>query len=70
MLIETVAVHVARSCRVDLRVYDLLNAGLSLGATYARPDLSLPAARIVDAIETADALIVGSPVYQGAYTGR
>lgn len=68
-LVEFVAAQVARSCRVDLRVYDLLDAGPGLGATYARPDLPLPAARIVDAIETADALIVGSPVYKGAYTG-
>ena len=68
-LIEFVAAQVARTRRVDLRVYDLLDAGPGLGAAYARSDLPLPAARIVDAIETADALIVGSPVYKGSYTG-
>ena len=69
VLVEAVAAHVARSRRVDVRVHDLLDAGPGLGAAYARLDLPLPAARIVDAIETADALIVGSPVYKGAYTG-
>jgi FMN reductase len=68
-LVEFVAAQVARTRRIDLRVYDLLDAGPSFGAAYARSDLPLPAARIVDAIETADALIVGSPVYKGAYTG-
>ena len=68
-LIESVAAQVARTRRIDLRVYDLLDAGPGLGAAYARSDLPLPAARIVDAIETADALIVGSPVYKGSYTG-
>ena len=68
-LVEFVAAQVARTRRIDLRTYDLIDAGPGLGAAYARPDLPLPAARIVDAIETADALIVGSPVYKGAYTG-
>jgi FMN reductase len=68
-LIEFVAAQVARMRRIDLRFYDLLDAGAGLGTAYARSDLPLPAARIVDAIETADALVVGSPVYKGSYTG-
>jgi FMN reductase len=52
-----------------LEVYDLSDAGPGLGAALQRQDLTLPAARIIDAIEQADALIVGTPVYKGAYTG-
>ena len=37
--------------------------------SFDRATLTLPARRIVDAIEGADALIVGSPVYKGSYTG-
>jgi FMN reductase len=53
---------------IDLAVYDLIDAGPGLGATQ-RDDLSAPAARLIEAIEAADALIVGTPVYQGGYAG-
>jgi FMN reductase len=68
-LVETVAAEVAshRQARVD--IYDLIDAGPGLGAALQRQDLTLPVARIIDAIEQADALIVGTPVYKGAYTG-
>ena len=67
-LVEAVAAELARLRRIDLKVYDLIDAGPGLGATR-REDLSLPAARLVEAIEGADALIVGTPVYQGGYAG-
>ncbi len=68
-LIETVAAEVARHRQVRVDIYDLVDAGQGLGAALQRQDLTLPAARIIDAIEQADALIVGTPVYKGAYTG-
>ncbi len=68
-LVETVAAEVASRRQVRLDIYDLVDAGQGLGAALQRQDLTLPAARIVDAIEQADALIVGTPVYKGAYTG-
>jgi FMN reductase len=68
-LVELVAAHVADQRQVRLDVYDLLDAGPGLGSALQRKDLPLPAARIIDAIEQADALIVGTPVYKGAYTG-
>jgi len=68
-LVETVAAKVAEHRQVRLDIYDLLDAGPGLGAALQRKDLTLPAARIIDAIEQADALIVGTPVYKGAYTG-
>ena len=68
-VVEAVAAALARRRDVDLSVYDLLDAGPGLGAAYARGDLTPEAARVVEAIETADALIVGTPVYKGSYTG-
>jgi FMN reductase len=68
-LAETLGTEVGRRVSVDLKIYDVLDAGPGLGSALARNDLPLPAARIVDEIEGADALIVGTPVYKGAYTG-
>lgn len=68
-LVEAVGAEVSRSRRIALRIADLLNAGPGLGAAFSRQDLSAEAAELVEAIEGADALIVGSPVYKGAYTG-
>src|SRR3954447_9410639 len=68
-LVEAVTAAVARRRDIDLSVYDLLDAGPGLGAAYTRGDLTPDAARVVEAIETADALVVGTPVYKGSYTG-
>ncbi|WP_414476376.1 FMN reductase [Microvirga sp. M2] len=68
-LVETVAAEVASHHQARLDIFDLSDAGPGLGAALQRQDLSLPAARIIDAIEQADALIVGTPVYKGTYTG-
>ncbi|RVU21106.1 FMN reductase [Methylobacterium oryzihabitans] len=68
VLVEAIAAEVARQRRVDLRVFDLVDAGQGLGAT-TRDALPLPAQRIIEAIEGADALIVASPVYKGSYAG-
>lgn len=67
-LVEAVGGELARLRQIDLRVLDLLDAGPGLGVSL-REDLTLPAARLIDAIEGADALIVGTPVYQGGYAG-
>ncbi|WP_036349841.1 NAD(P)H-dependent oxidoreductase [Microvirga sp. BSC39] len=69
VLAEALGAEVGRRAPVDLRVYDILDAGPGFGSALARADLPLPAARIIDEIESADALIVGTPVYKGAYTG-
>jgi FMN reductase len=55
--------------RSPVGVADLVDAGPGLRAALSRGDLSDEAADLVGAIEGADALIVGSPVYKGAYTG-
>jgi len=48
---------------------DLVDAGPGLGSAYYRSQLSEDARRVVETIESADALIVTSPVYKGAYPG-
>lgn len=68
-LAESLAEAVGAHLRADIRLFDTLDAGTGLGAAWSRDLLPLPARRIVEAIEGADALIVGSPVYKGAYTG-
>ncbi|MDF9792632.1 MsuE subfamily FMN reductase [Methylorubrum extorquens] len=67
-LVEAVAAELSRQRPIDLKVYDLVDAGTGI-AVASRSALPLPAARIVEAIETADALIIGSPVYKGSYAG-
>jgi FMN reductase len=69
VLAEALGAEVGRRVPVDLKVYDILDAGVGFGSALTRSDLPLPATRIIDGIENADALIVGTPVYKGAYTG-
>jgi FMN reductase len=68
-LVETVGAEVVGRQPFRFEVFDVVDAGPGLGSAMKREDLSLPAARIIDAIERADALIIGTPVYKGAYTG-
>ncbi|WP_262267542.1 NAD(P)H-dependent oxidoreductase [Microvirga yunnanensis] len=68
-LAEALGAEVGRRASIELKSYDILDAGPGFGSALARSELPLPAARIVDEIEGADALIVGTPVYKGAYTG-
>ncbi|MEJ1161478.1 FMN reductase [Prosthecomicrobium sp. N25] len=68
-LVEALVAEIGLRHPVDSEVHDLVDLGADLGATldprFAPPRL----AGILDAIETADALVVASPVYKGAYTG-
>ncbi|WP_041375425.1 FMN reductase [Polymorphum gilvum] len=50
-------------------VYDLRDIGPSLGAASGIGDLAPEARDVVKRILNADALIVGTPVYKGSYTG-
>lgn len=69
VLVEAVAEEAAARAPLDVRVYDLVDVGSGLGAAWSRDALPLPARRVIEAIEEADALVVGSPVYKGSYTG-
>lgn len=68
-LAETIARHVDSRLPVDFQFYDIVDAGPGLGAAFTRNALTPDALRIVEAIETADALVVASAVYKGSYTG-
>lgn len=68
VLVEAVSAEIARIRPVEIRTWDLVDAGQGI-AVGSRAALPLPAARIVEDIESADALIVGTPVYKGAYSG-
>lgn len=68
-LVEAVTGEAAARTGAELRVFDMVEAGRGLGSAWTREELPLPGRRILEAIESADALVVGSPVYKGAYTG-
>jgi FMN reductase len=67
-LVEAIAKQIARRRLIQLELYDLVDAGPDIGV-FTRDALLPNAAAIVRAIETADALIVGTPVYKGSYSG-
>lgn len=68
-LVETILTDTAARTSARTTVYDLVDIHPSLGATLdprqAPPDL----VELIDTITNADALVVGSPVYKGTYTG-
>ena len=68
-LVEAIAAVASTRASLDIRRFDIVDAGPGLGSAWARDALPLPARRVVEAIENADALIVGTPVYKGAYAG-
>jgi FMN reductase len=68
-LVEAAGKEAVRGRPFRLDVFDVIDAGPGLGAALSRDELTLPAARIIETIERADALVIGTPVYKGAYTG-
>lgn len=67
-LAETIVEKVAALAPIDPHFFDIADAGPGLGA-FTRAELPPEAAQIVEAIETADALVVSVPVYKGSYPG-
>lgn len=68
-LIENIGIEATLHRAVSFELYDLIDAGRGLGAAFTREELSPQARTVIEAIEAADALIVGTPVYKGSYTG-
>jgi FMN reductase len=68
-LVEAIGAEVGRATPIDFVVHDLVEIGQGLGAAFSRTQLTPDAARVLRDIETADALIVGTPVFKGSYTG-
>ncbi|SDN69514.1 FMN reductase [Methylobacterium phyllostachyos] len=68
-LVDAVLRAACAQVSLDARVLDFVEAGPGLGAAWTRDQLPPAARAVLDAIEEADGLVVGSPVYKGAYTG-
>lgn len=55
---------------VSIEALDVLDAGpAGLGAAYSRATLTAETLAVIGAIETADAIVVATPVYKGSYPG-
>ena len=67
-LVETVAADLASRYGIHTDIFDLVDAGPGVGA-FPREALPAEALQVVEAIEQADALIIGAPVFQGSYPG-
>jgi FMN reductase len=68
-LVEAVVTAAARRTGAEARVHDLSDLCYSLGTTLDAEQAPADIAVLLNDIVTADALIVGSPVYKGTYTG-
>src|ERR1700759_4926029 len=69
-LVETIVRTAARRADdVRTEIYDLAAVHPSLGATLDAREAPSDLAALIETITSADALVVGSPVYKGTYTG-
>ncbi len=68
-LIDLVTTRAAAALGASAVTYDLTDLQPSLGAAQSLGALESPMRVIVDTLLEADALVVGSPVYKGSYTG-
>jgi FMN reductase len=68
-LVETVADAAAARTGAVTEIYDLTEIHPSLGATLDPRQAPDDLVALIETISSADALIVGSPVYKGTYTG-
>ncbi len=67
-LVEAVAADLQQRYDIAVDVLDLLDAGPGLCA-FTRDGLSDTARAVIEAIESADGLVIGCPVFQGSYPG-
>lgn len=68
-LVEVVANAAAARTGAVTEIYDLTEIHPSLGATLDPRRAPADLVALIETISSADALIVGSPVYKGTYTG-
>lgn len=67
-LVQALAREVGRRREIGFTLFELADLGPGLDA-FTRAELPAPAQEALDAIEGADALIVGTPIYKGSYAG-
>jgi FMN reductase len=68
-LVDAVATAAAQRIGGVAEVHDLTDLVYSLGTTLSVAEAPADIATLIHSIVTADALVVGSPVYKGTYTG-
>jgi FMN reductase len=68
LLVEAIIHRLPAHLRMEPRVVDLIDAGPVLDA-LSRGELDARGAAFVRAIEEADGLVIGCPVFQGSYPG-
>lgn len=67
-LVEAVAEKLAANYGFQTQIFDLVDAGPDL-AVFPPGRMDAASRKIVEAIEQADGLIIGCPVFQGSYPG-
>ncbi|GAA3942672.1 FMN reductase [Microbacterium soli] len=68
-LLRAIADAVAARIEVDVRVIEITRIGPGLAGALRRDDLPADVEAQLRAVEEADLLIVGSPVYRASFTG-
>jgi FMN reductase len=68
LLVETIAAGLQHQHGLEVEIVDLLDFGPGL-ASFTRDGLDDRARELVERIEAAEGLVIGCPVFQGAYPG-
>jgi FMN reductase len=68
-LVEAATLKAAQSTGLPHDVFDIGDLGPSLGAAQSLADLDQTGRALIDRLINAQAIVVGSPVYKGSYTG-
>ncbi|EMS95583.1 NADH-dependent FMN reductase [Agrobacterium tumefaciens str. Cherry 2E-2-2] len=68
-VVERIVAAIGRTAKVETDLIDLADAAPVLFRALRADELDEAGRAIVDAVEAADVLVVGSPVYRASYTG-
>src|ERR1700732_2747239 len=68
-LVETVVDRIRRDYGADGTLFDLVDVLPELGTFVYRNTVTGRTKEVLEAIESCNALVVGTPVYKGSYTG-
>lgn len=69
LLVKDVALKIKSRVAASLTFVDVAELAPDLGQTFGRPANTLALETALKAIEGADLIVAGSPVYKGSYTG-
>jgi len=69
VLVEEIVAALARALPIESHLITLTDLGPSLAGALTRAELPATAERELQRIETADLLVVASPVYRASFTG-